>query len=96
MNEILTCPWSGWDPPALSFCEAALCAWIKTPANTWSNLAFIFVGIYILIHEIKQRRLDLIGYGPMCMGVGVFSFLYHASLTRLGEIGDISSSTEFL
>ena len=41
------CPWSGFAPPDLKHCETNLAAWITTPANTWSNLAYIAVGVWL-------------------------------------------------
>jgi hypothetical protein len=85
------CPWSTWESPALVFCEEALCAWIKTPANSWSSLAFGFVGLMIYLSERRMPDKELQGYGLMAVLIGLLSFFYHASLTRLGEIGDLSS-----
>lgn len=91
MDSSANCPWYGLEEPALRFCEESLCAWIKTPANSWSSLAFTLCGIYILWRELKKQDHYLIGYGPMAILIGLLSFAYHASLTRYGEIGDLSS-----
>ena len=87
----MNCPWSNWEPPALTFCEEALCAWIKTPANAWSNLSFLIVGIVIYYLERKNKDRSLAGYGLMAIAIGLLSFFYHASLTRYGEICDLAS-----
>ena len=34
------CPWSGFTPPNVDWCEEELCAWVVNPADTWSNLAY--------------------------------------------------------
>lgn len=86
-----TCPWFSWEPPTLVFCEEALCAWIKTPANSWSNLAFCLVGLAIYFSQRNERKKALLDYALMTFFIGIFSFFYHASLTRLGEIADLSS-----
>lgn len=91
METNLTCPWQGFETPALTFCEEALCAWVKTPANAWSSLAFCLVGLWIIKREYKNPDQFLIGFGPMSILVGLLSWFYHASLTRIGEIGDLSS-----
>ncbi len=39
------CPWSGWTLPNLKWCEDNVCAWVTAPANTWSNLAYIFFSL---------------------------------------------------
>ncbi len=91
MDLISSCPWANWEPPALEFCEEPLCAWVKTPANAWSSAAFAIVGIVILYLERNSKRNELRGYGLSAILIGILSFFYHASLTRYGEICDLSS-----
>ena len=91
MPLISDCPWSNWEAPALVFCEEALCAWIKTPANAWSSLFYCGVGLFIYGLEFKNKDKKLQGYGLMAICIGLLSFFYHASLTRFGEICDLSS-----
>ena len=55
------CPWANWSRPNIKWCEENLCQVITTPANTWSNLVYIIVGLYILIegarnYERKRKR----------------------------------------
>jgi hypothetical protein len=89
MDDSGSCPWSGWDPAVLSFCERNVCAWIKQPANTWSNLAYIAVGIWVL--RLAWRHATLRWFGILGVLVGLTSFFYHASATWFGEILDIGS-----
>ncbi len=85
------CPWSGYAPATMEFCESRLCAWIVEPSNTWSNLAYIFIGIYILWLERKNiwNPLQTIGYTSILVGIG--SFAFHATGTFWGEFLDLSA-----
>jgi hypothetical protein len=75
------CPWSGWTPPNLDWCEEELCAWVTNPANTWSNLLYVALGL-VMWREARRRRSRALGlFGPASIAVGVFSFAYHASYT---------------
>ena len=86
------CPWHGFTPATIRFCEEPLCAWISQPANTWSNLAYIAVGLFILWH-VKRfspgMRLSL--FGIIAIAVGFGSFFFHASTTFVGEFFDLGS-----
>ncbi|MCE9501072.1 MAG: ceramidase [Leptospira sp.] len=80
------CFWGKFDPPTIQFCERNLCEIITQPANTWSNLAFIFVGVYLLRKDAKSRTA-----GWISILIGATSFLYHASFTFLMQFFDLSS-----
>ena len=73
------CPWSGFTPPNVDWCEQELCAWIVNPADTWSNLAYVALGLWMW--RVARGRGDLRLFGPAGVAVGVFSFAYHASYT---------------
>jgi hypothetical protein len=83
------CPWHGFAPATIEFCEEQLCSWVTQPSNTWSNLAFVFVGI--LIHRLAVRNghqgLKLIGYSAVLLGFG--SGMFHASSTFFFEVFDL-------
>ncbi len=74
------CPWHNAQQtlgaPNVNWCEDTHCTWINEPANTWSNLGYILVGIYI-IRKLQQSHLRLFGWLVMLMGI--FSFTYHAT-----------------
>jgi len=75
------CPWSGFTPPNVDWCELERCAWIVNPADTWSNLAYVALGLWMW-HDARRRgRADLQAFGPASILVGVFSGVYHASYT---------------
>ena len=49
------------------------------PANTWSNLAYVALGLWMW--RAARGRADLRRFGPASLAVGAFSFAYHASYT---------------
>jgi hypothetical protein len=85
------CPWEGFSPGTVKFCEDRLCGWIAEPANAWSNLAFFAMGFYLLrrAHVDRRPALQLIGVTSILVGTG--SFLFHMSGTFLGEFIDLSA-----
>lgn len=80
------CPWSGWALPNLKWCEANLCAWITTPANTWSNLAYLAVAVPM--RRAAGNRPLLRPFAPAAVAVGISSFVYHASYTYFFQFFD--------
>jgi len=84
----LESPWSGWALPDIKHCEANLAGWIAAPANTWSNLAYVAVGIWIMRHSTKRSALSAGGLGPVSIAVGVTSLIFHASYTFAGQVLD--------
>ncbi len=86
------CPWVGlreWGGlPNVRWCEEQLCAWIATPANTWTNLAYIFVGFYFWWFTRKEKSANLRFYGTAAQWVGWSSFAYHASITFVFQVFD--------
>lgn len=85
------CPWSGYAPATISFCERRLCAWIVEPSNAWSNLAYVLVGLFIIWRNPNRGRdaRTAIGVGAVLIGVG--SFAFHATGIRVFEIVDVST-----
>jgi hypothetical protein len=86
-----TCFWDSLDPAVVHFCEEELCAVIEQPANTWSNLAYIFVGILVARLAIKEGHKHLSFIGVVAAVIGVGSFFFHMSSTHLGEIVDLGA-----
>lgn len=81
------CPWSGFTASPPAFCERALCAWIREPGNTASNLAFVLVALWILWETRgAERHLRPIAWITLATAVG--SGLYHATGTAWGELAD--------
>jgi hypothetical protein len=88
-----SCPWQGlaaYGPPNVKWCEERLCAWVNEPANAWSNLAYIFVGLFIYFFtDVRARRgASLEWFPPTIIAVGVCSGLYHASNTYITQMLD--------
>ena len=83
------CPWSGWSSATLPFCEARLCEWVAEPANAWSNLIVVGIGVAIARIEFKDttRGIPIIGASTIFLGIG--SFFLHASATFIGQIVDL-------
>ena len=85
------CPWSGLAPATIHYCEENLCSLITQPANTWSNLGFVFVGLYLTwkasVHGPRALRL----IGPIAIFVGVTSFAYHATFSFVGQVFDLGA-----
>ena len=73
----------------MHFCEHRLCGWVAEPANAWSNLAFLVVGVYLLSRAQNDRRTPLLLVGATSILVGIGSFLFHMSGTFLGECADL-------
>ena len=77
----------------------------RTQANTWSNLAYVLVGLYAIglgCHDMRRGVAVQGGYlvntpamsilfGVMCCYLGFGSGLFHASLTRWGQQLDVAA-----
>jgi dihydroceramidase len=99
----LPAPWAGWRPatclPDACFCEPISDGFIRQPMNTWSNLAFVLVGLLILEDVLRpastrsnllaQRRTYGVIYGTAVILIGLGSWFYHASLTFIGQWFDV-------
>jgi hypothetical protein len=83
------CPWSGYEPATIGWCEERLCAWVVEPSNAWSNLGYVIVGLIVLGFARKRVPLVLIGVASILIGFG--SFAFHATGTRWGELVDVSA-----
>lgn len=76
------CPWGAFAPPDLQHCEANLCGWITTPANAWSNLAFLVAAWWLW--RRRKTALDA-WFAWVAVGLGVTSFALHATFTWWGQ-----------
>lgn len=83
-----------------SFCESGYSGLIKQPVNTWSNLGFIVVGLYIGFIESRRPRnycnnLFSKGlffssfYATLAVLLGPGSMALHATTTRIGGFFDM-------
>jgi hypothetical protein len=85
------CPWDGWSPATIHYCEDNLCSWITQPANAWSNMGFVLVGIALVLRARRQNAAHLKLIGPIAIAVGITSFAYHASFSFAGQVFDLGS-----
>jgi len=99
----LPAPWAAWRPatclPDACFCEAIGTGFIRQPIDTWSNLAFVLVGLLILEDVLRpssirsnllaRRRVYVIVYAVAVILIGLGSWFYHASLTFVGQWFDV-------
>jgi len=85
------CPWDRFEKGTISFCEKPLCSWVVKPAETWSNIGYIIVGIYVLKLAVKENQTHLKKIGHTGITLGLFSGIFHATGTFFGEFLDVSS-----
>jgi len=102
--------WPGTPHPCLAqadcYCEAPRVGWIRQPANTWSCLAGVFVGLGIAAHSSTSRRSGRVGqaanriqagglypslYACIVVYSGIGAAFFHASLTDWGGKLDMAS-----
>ncbi|MFQ5514042.1 MAG: ceramidase domain-containing protein [Myxococcota bacterium] len=82
------CPWSGWTLPNLKWCEENLCAWITAPANTWSNLAYLLLGLVMWRQARRRPGSPVALFAPASLFLGLASGVYHASYTFFFQFFD--------
>lgn len=91
--------WTDWKPatcmPEACFCEAQRPGTVAQPANTWSSLGFVLVGLLILSGRIATRVTSNFSmahtavYSCALIFTGLGSTFYHASLTFVGQFFDV-------
>jgi len=80
----------GMLPATVSFCEARLHGLVAEPANTWSSLGYIAVGIWLFAARGAARRAPLATVAIAELGIGIGSIALHATATFWGEVLDLS------
>lgn len=83
--------YSDWAPSTHIWCEEQLCSWIREPANTYSNLSYVIIGIMILLNARKYTYPHLKMLGWFSIVLGIMSGFYHATSSFFGEVLDYSS-----
>ena len=71
--------------PHVKYCEKTICSIFSEPANTWSNLAFVFIGI-LIFKQIKKSLLKT--YSFLVIFLGFCSFFFHMSNNYATQIVD--------
>jgi hypothetical protein len=85
------CPWeplSSFWLPNVRWCEAQLCSVVVEPANTWSNLAYVFAGLALLWIGARRGERTLRSFGLAEIVVGVCSLVYHMSFSGVLQVLD--------
>ncbi|MDF1564104.1 MAG: ceramidase domain-containing protein [Deltaproteobacteria bacterium] len=82
------CPWADWARPNIDWCEEELCAWIVNPADTWSNLPMVAVGIWMIFLFRRHPEPLMRWFGPMLIFLGLSSFAFHGSYTFFFQFFD--------
>lgn len=86
------CPWHAsaelLGAPNIKWCEATLCGWISEPANTWSNLPYLLLGLVIYLQNRHSPHMELRWMGPAMFAMGLLSGLYHASNHYVSQVLD--------
>jgi hypothetical protein len=86
------CPWvplREWGGlPNVKWCEQTLCSIVAEPANTWSNLAFIFgAGLLWQLNRDESSR-TLRFWTTASIWVGLTSLVYHATVSFVTQVFD--------
>lgn len=93
------CPWSDLSNawlPNVKWCESQLCSLVVEPANTWSNLAYILIGLWLWWRGSRQQDRLQVTFGRAELIVGVFSFAFHTSYSGLLQILDFAAMFVFV
>lgn len=93
------CPWSdlanAW-LPNIKWCESQLCSIVVEPANTWSNLAYISIGLWLWWRGRARADRLQVTFGRAEVIVGVFSFAFHMSWTGVLQVLDFAAMFVFV
>jgi Ceramidase len=91
----ITNPDCAWTPlrewgglPNVKWCEETLCSVIAEPANTWSNLAYLFVAVGLYFYTRRDTNRTLRFWAPAAFLVGITSLVYHATVAFVTQVLD--------
>ncbi len=84
------CPWDGFTPATISFCEARLCAAIAEPANAFTSLSKTLVGLWLIPRAVRRGLPALWAIVAAALLQGPLGFALHATGTFWGEALDVS------
>ncbi len=84
--------WDRFQPATVKYRENNLQAWVRQPANAWSNLAYVAVGIWLCYRFWSGSPSRWLLIVPAtAVAIGVTSFMYHASYSLLFQLSDLAS-----
>ena len=85
-----------FSPPTITYCENNITGLISQPGNSWSNLFYLFVGLYLmyLARNGPNKLLRIFPVFPIL--IGIFSFIYHASYSFSAQLLDLGSMFLFI
>lgn len=84
------CPWEGFAPATISFCEARLCAAVVEPANAFTSLSKTVVGLGLIPLCVRRGRAALWAIVVAALLQGPLGFSLHATGTWWGEALDVT------
>ena len=61
---------------------------MTNPAGTWSNLAYLAFGAWMIVRARGSERPELRLFGPASVAVGICSGVYHASYSFMLQFLD--------
>jgi hypothetical protein len=93
------CPWTiyqGHYPYKFPICERSLCELIRQPANTWSNLGMVVIGLYLIFRGLRDKSESDFYLGSSIFIMGVCSFICHATEIPLFVALDVTAIFLFI
>lgn len=75
----------------MEFCERRLCATIVEPANAWTNIAYLVVGVIVLVLAMREKQQHLAPIGVIGIVLSAGSFFFHGTATFAGEVCDLGA-----
>ena len=92
----VSCPWQSMEihfgAANVKWCEQRLCSLINEPANAWSNILYIFLGLFLIWKGYKNQKNKSgqfqFVFGCVVYIMGFFSFIYHSTNNYLTQIFD--------
>jgi len=83
--------WSALGPATVSFCEARLDGAVAEPANAWSSMAYVAIGLALLVRAVSGSRPVLVLVAVTGLLIGAGSFALHATASFVGQFLDEAS-----
>lgn len=89
-------PWlEGWETAQMCFCEETLDTYPKHPADTWSNIGPLIAGI-VIWRQSRWQAAPLRAISFAVIITALFSAVFHATNTAVGEVLDLAGMYTFV